>query len=268
MRYPHLSIAKWLLAAVLVLTPAIIFFALSEKGSSGATAQAQIFHGGTTWVDTEIIKIRSFGNVAPAASLEDETVEEILENLSVEAVEKGFAVRDRPDTRLLKLEYTNDDPATAMRVLTSITNMYMSSAAPLVDLEASRHRFSELEDAHIASLEALDQRIETLEVGSADYVDATWSRDAVVDALQDVAMQRSELGEDNRSTVGSEVVANPFLVPATPSNALRQTLLGLGLGALLAGTFLLVVRYGEGRSTENLSKRSANVPEAPQAFRQ
>lgn len=255
-----------MIAAMLLVLPALVFFAFSDRGDAGWTAQSQIFYNGRGWIETESVKLSSYGMLEPTAAAEGMTVDEFLSNWEAGVIDENFAVADRPGTQLLKLEYTSEDASQAVRVVTAITDRYLDSAATIKVPGEARQQLLDLEADHVLELRSVVERIESLDESSIAYIDAWATKEGLEEAIDAVKIQRATLSDDNRTILSSELVASPFLLPQQQSNALNQTLTGLALGALLAGSFLVLAFYGEKRSTENRAMRSGNAQEAPQAF--
>lgn len=266
MRSTGLSAAKVAIASLLLIVPALVFLAFSDRGDARWTAQSQIFHRGRTWVETEAVKLSSRGMLEPVAAAEAMTVDQLLQDWEVGLAAKNFFVADRPDTQLLKLEYTSEDPSQALRVVTAVSDRYINEAALIEVPGEARQRLLDLEAGHTTELRAVTERMESLDESSVSYAGARSTQEGLEEAIEAVQMQRAALTNDNRTIVSSEIVASPFLLPQGDSNALSQFLLGLALGAFLAGSFLLLALHGEKRFTENRGTLLGNAQEAPQAF--
>ena len=262
------AMGKAFIAALLLLVPALLFFAFSDRGDDRWTAQSQIFHGGIDFIEAEEARLNSVELLTPVAEAEGLSLEELQQDWDAGIVTDDFFATDRPDTQLLKLEFVNEDPGRTLRVVTAITNAYLADAVPLANLDDTRRQLLELEESHLVALSELLARIETLDADTVAFDDARSTQATLEDAIVDVRELREEVNDTDRVMIGSELVASPFLLPQESSNAVSQTLLGLALGVLLAGSFLVLVHYGERRSTENLSRRSANAQEAPRASQQ
>ncbi len=263
----RLSVGKIVLATLLLVVPTLVFFAMSDRGSAGWTAQSQIFHGGTTWIETEVVKLNSVGMLSPAAAIEGLTVDQLLADWSVGDYLGNYPAIGLTDREpILTLEYTSDDATQSLRVVTAVTSRYMSTATPLVDLDENRRRLAVLENAHVQELDVLTERLGQLDESTLAYGDVFSSRLLLEEALEAVRLRLDQLSTDDRSVSGSRVVVDPFLLPQNESNSVSQTFQGLALGALLSGSFLLLVSYGDRRSTESLLMQPAPGQEAPQAF--
>ena len=229
-----------LLFAVIVALCAEAAYLWSSSKTDVWAARTEIQYVGGAWVETQAEALRSESLFRPVAEAEGIDTVDFLENLTAGQV---------PGTEVLAIEYHDEDPNLALRVVTNYSNLFMQ-----------RFEVPDVSDEEIAistQLEPLELRLE--EVIAADLAaglenDGDAPTDEQVILRAEANQLRIDIGGLREQLTAAElaridladnqptVIEAPFVLdePVEPQPVKRAILGGL-LGAVIGSVVLFVL---------------------------